>query len=73
MHTAMLTTPIVRTQVDPLQAMQLNGCAFMFKSKQQSKVITDACGSELIAASMCVEDLVWARKLVKEIRRENPP
>jgi len=53
--------------------LRLNGCTFMYKSKQQSKVTTDTCSSELIAASMCVEDLMWARKLLKEIRGENPP
>ncbi|KAF4132728.1 putative integrase catalytic domain-containing protein [Phytophthora infestans] len=45
----------------------------MYKSKQQSKVTTDTCSSELLAASMCVEDLMWARKLLKEIRSDKMP
>lgn len=45
----------------------------MYKSKQQGKVTTDTCSSELISASMCVEDLMWARKLVKELRGEALP
>ncbi|OWY92836.1 polyprotein, partial [Phytophthora megakarya] len=47
--------------------LRLNECTFLYKSKRQGKVTTDTCSSELIAASMCVEDLIWARKLMKEI------
>ncbi|GMG17121.1 unnamed protein product [Phytophthora fragariaefolia] len=53
--------------------LRLNKCVFMYKSKKQDKVTIDTCSSELFAASMCVEDLMWARKLLKEIRGKSPP
>ncbi|POM77776.1 Gag-pol Polyprotein [Phytophthora palmivora] len=53
--------------------LRLNGCTFLYKSKQQAKVTTATCSSELIAASACVDDMIWARKLLKEIRGESPP
>eukprot|EP00644_Phytophthora_capsici_P018632 jgi/Phyca11/512014/fgenesh2_kg.PHYCAscaffold_113_\ len=33
----------------------------------QSSVTDDTCKSELVAASMCAEDLLWARKMLKEL------
>ncbi|POM58985.1 Copia-type Polyprotein [Phytophthora palmivora] len=33
----------------------------------QRPVTDDTCKSELVAASTCVEDLIWARKLIKEL------
>eukprot|EP00644_Phytophthora_capsici_P018635 jgi/Phyca11/131794/e_gw1.113.55.1 len=32
-----------------------------------SSVTDDTCKSELVAASMCAEDLLWARKMLKEL------
>ncbi|KAE8896230.1 hypothetical protein PF003_g19948 [Phytophthora fragariae] len=47
--------------------LQLNGFSVGFRSKMQRRVTDDTCKSELVAASMCVEDLLWARKLLKEL------
>ncbi|OWY98424.1 hypothetical protein PHMEG_00030817 [Phytophthora megakarya] len=33
----------------------------------QKDVTDDTCKSELVAASMCVEELLWFRKLMKEL------
>ena len=52
--------------------IRLNSLVFMHKSKKQGKVTTDKCRSGLIAASTCVEDLMWSRKLLKEIRGKSP-
>lgn len=46
----------------------MNGWSFGFKSKKQKAVIDDTCKSELVAARTCVEDLVWACKLLKELK-----
>ena len=48
--------------------LQLNGRSFRFKSKKQKAVTDDTCKSELLAASMCVEQYVWARKLINELK-----
>ncbi|OWZ12857.1 Gag-pol Polyprotein, partial [Phytophthora megakarya] len=48
--------------------LKLNGYSFGFKSKMQPSVTDDTCKSELVAASMCVEDLLWAQKLLKELK-----
>ncbi|KAE8965239.1 hypothetical protein PR001_g28792 [Phytophthora rubi] len=48
--------------------LQLNGFSVGFRSKMQRSVTDDTCKSELVAASMCVEDLLWARKLLKELK-----
>ncbi|KAE9058730.1 hypothetical protein PF010_g30891 [Phytophthora fragariae] len=47
--------------------LQLNGCAWMWKSKQQSRVTTNTCASELVAACDCVDNLIWARQLLAEL------
>ncbi|KAE9233117.1 hypothetical protein PF004_g9734 [Phytophthora fragariae] len=47
--------------------LQLNGCAWMWKSKQQSRVTTNTCASELVTACDCVDNLVWARQLLAEL------
>ncbi|KAJ8566528.1 hypothetical protein ON010_g6593 [Phytophthora cinnamomi] len=46
---------------------QLNGFSVGFRSKMQRSVTDDTCKSELVASSMCVEDLLWARKLLEEL------
>jgi len=47
--------------------LQLNGFSFGFKSKKQKSVTDDTCKSELVAASKCVGDLLWAQELLTEI------
>lgn len=47
--------------------IQVNRWSFVFKSKKQKIVTDDIYKSELIAASMCDEDLVWACKPLKEL------
>ncbi|KAE8894078.1 hypothetical protein PF005_g3860 [Phytophthora fragariae] len=47
--------------------LQLNGCAWMWKSKQQSRVTTNTCASDLVAACDFVDSLVWARQLLAEL------
>ncbi|KAE8955656.1 hypothetical protein PR001_g32012 [Phytophthora rubi] len=39
----------------------------MWKSKQQSRVTTNTCASELVAACDCVDNLIWARQLLAEL------
>ncbi|KAK1937870.1 Copia protein [Phytophthora citrophthora] len=36
----------------------------------QASVTDDTCKSELVAASTCVEDLLWEQKLLKELKLE---
>ncbi|KAE8902883.1 hypothetical protein PF003_g12850 [Phytophthora fragariae] len=49
-------------------ALNLNGSTWMWKSKQQGRVMTSTCASELIAASDCVDNLGWARQLLNELK-----
>ncbi|KAG2857816.1 hypothetical protein PC116_g9314 [Phytophthora cactorum] len=50
--------------------LQLQGLTWMWRSKQQGRVTKNTCASELVAASACVDDLVWARQLLSELVRE---
>ena len=53
--------------------LQINGWSFRFKSKTQKSVTGDTCKSELLAASMCVEQFVWARRLINELKLNQLP
>ncbi|POM75943.1 LOW QUALITY PROTEIN: Hypothetical protein PHPALM_6880 [Phytophthora palmivora] len=46
---------------------QLNQWNFGFKSKKQNTVTDGTCKSEFVAASTCVENLLWATELLEEI------
>ncbi|KAE8999955.1 hypothetical protein PR001_g18918 [Phytophthora rubi] len=48
--------------------LQLNGYTWMWKSKQQGRVTTNTCASELMAASDCMDNMVWARELLNELK-----
>ncbi|OWZ01166.1 Gag Polyprotein, partial [Phytophthora megakarya] len=50
--------------------LRLNGWSFAFKSKKQKTVTDDTCKSELVAASACVESLLWVHELLKEVGME---
>ncbi|KAE8981143.1 hypothetical protein PR001_g24083, partial [Phytophthora rubi] len=47
--------------------LKLNNWSFGFKNKKQNAVTDGTCKSELVAASTCVENLLWAKELLKEI------
>jgi hypothetical protein len=53
--------------------LQINGWSFRFKSKTQKAVTDDTCKSELLAASMCVEQFVWSRQLINELQLNQLP
>lgn len=48
--------------------LQLNGYTWMWKFKQQGRVATNTCASELVAASDCVDNMVWAREHLNELK-----
>ncbi|OWY92770.1 polyprotein [Phytophthora megakarya] len=50
--------------------LRLNGWSFAFKSKKQKTVTDDTCKSEIVAASACVESLLWVHELLKEVGME---
>jgi len=50
--------------------LKLNNWSFDFKSKKQNAVTDGTCKSELVAASTCVENLLWAKELLEEIGME---
>ncbi|POM70483.1 Hypothetical protein PHPALM_13066 [Phytophthora palmivora] len=47
--------------------LQLGNWSFGFKSKKQKTVTDGTCKSELVAASTCVESLMWAQSLLVDI------
>ncbi|POM74659.1 Uncharacterized protein PHPALM_8350, partial [Phytophthora palmivora] len=47
--------------------LQLGNWSFGFKSKTQKTVTDGTCKSELVAASTCVESLMWAQSLLVDI------
>ncbi|KAE9015084.1 hypothetical protein PR002_g14033 [Phytophthora rubi] len=47
--------------------LKLNNWSFGFKSKKQNAVTDGTWKSELVAASTCVENLLWAKELLEEI------
>ncbi|OWZ13279.1 Gag-pol Polyprotein [Phytophthora megakarya] len=48
--------------------LQLNGYNWMWKSKLQRRIPLNTCASKLIAASDCVDNFVWARQLLDELK-----
>ncbi|POM65706.1 Polyprotein [Phytophthora palmivora] len=47
--------------------LKLNQWSFGFKSKKQNTVTDGTCKSELVAASTCVENLLWVKELLEDI------
>ena len=53
--------------------LQLNGCSFQFKINTQKAATDDTRKLEPIAASMCVEQFMWARKRIAALHLKHVP
>ena len=52
--------------------VQVNGATIMWMSRLQSLVTTSTAESELVAAAMVTEDVLWLRKLLVDLT-DTPP
>ena len=53
--------------------VMFNGAPITWQSKQQSIVATSTCEAEYIAASTAVQECMWLRKLLADMRGEAKP